>query len=176
LITICDCLLGLPSIMLDRNPMQRERRTLYGMAGEYRKPDHGVEYRTLSNFWLRSPVLADFVAQMAGMCVDVLTTSLGYGDNPESALVKNISFPNLALAIQYNNADMARGVWEAGVKPFIMKWFPSDGPVNASLMPKFEKFLSKDVTEWFPNDPMVEWANYKSASPMWRPFLESISM
>lgn len=32
------------------------RRRYYGLAGEYRVPKHGLEYRTLSNFWLLHPV------------------------------------------------------------------------------------------------------------------------
>ncbi len=31
------------------------------MAGRYRKPSYGVEYRTLSNFWLNSPELVGWI-------------------------------------------------------------------------------------------------------------------
>jgi hypothetical protein len=31
------------------------RRAYYGLAGEYRLPPHGIEYRTLSNAWLMHP-------------------------------------------------------------------------------------------------------------------------
>jgi len=37
------------------------RRKYYGLAGEYRTPEHGLEYRTLSNFWLAHPGLANLV-------------------------------------------------------------------------------------------------------------------
>ena len=33
----------------------KERRRHYGLAGEFRLPSHGLEYRTLSPFWLKSP-------------------------------------------------------------------------------------------------------------------------
>lgn len=44
-----DLYLGVPSITMDMN---WKRRELYGKAGAYRAPSYGVEYRTLSNFWL----------------------------------------------------------------------------------------------------------------------------
>lgn len=45
----CDLYLGLPSLFMDND---RERRNLYGQAGKFRTKPYGVEYRTLSNFWL----------------------------------------------------------------------------------------------------------------------------
>jgi hypothetical protein len=48
-----DVMLGLPSMIIDNSPAARNRRELYGKAGAYRLPAHGVEYRTLSNFWLK---------------------------------------------------------------------------------------------------------------------------
>lgn len=44
-----DLLLGVPSVLLDKD---EERRKLYGKAGCYREKPYGVEYRTLSNFWI----------------------------------------------------------------------------------------------------------------------------
>lgn len=43
-------------------PMRRE---YYGMAGEYRLPEHGLEYRVLSNAWLCHPLIANFVFDLA---------------------------------------------------------------------------------------------------------------
>ena len=44
-----DYFLGVPSIKLDQGV---ERRKLYGKAGCFRHKPYGVEYRTLSNFWI----------------------------------------------------------------------------------------------------------------------------
>lgn len=46
-----DVALGLPSVLMDSDV---RRRTLYGKASCCRVKPYGVEYRTLSNFWLRS--------------------------------------------------------------------------------------------------------------------------
>lgn len=44
-----DLFLGVPSISLDTGTL---RRQLYGKAGAFRPKDYGIEYRTLSNFWI----------------------------------------------------------------------------------------------------------------------------
>lgn len=47
-----DWYLGAWSLRLDKDA---KRRRLYGSAGAMRFKDYGVEYRTLSNFWLGNP-------------------------------------------------------------------------------------------------------------------------
>lgn len=49
LVILCDLLIGVPSLLRDSD---NKRRELYGKAGCYRSKPYGVEYRTLSNFWL----------------------------------------------------------------------------------------------------------------------------
>jgi hypothetical protein len=53
IIKAMDLFLGVPSVLMDKGEL---RKKLYGKAGAYRtwvKGDwHGVEYRTLSNFWV----------------------------------------------------------------------------------------------------------------------------
>ena len=44
-----DLFLGVPSISMDTGIL---RRQLYGKAGAFRPKDYGIEYRTLSNFWI----------------------------------------------------------------------------------------------------------------------------
>jgi hypothetical protein len=48
---MCDFMLGLPSLFEDKNDL---RRTLYGQAGAIRNKEYGIEYRTLSNYWLEN--------------------------------------------------------------------------------------------------------------------------
>ena len=46
---MCDYHMGLLSLLLDTDDRRRE---LYGKAGAVRLKDYGIEYRTLSNFWI----------------------------------------------------------------------------------------------------------------------------
>lgn len=69
---VCDYLLGLWSLSIDHDD---ERRNLYGKAGAVRVKDYGVEYRVLSNFWLKSEELMREVyrrATLAAQSVDKL--------------------------------------------------------------------------------------------------------
>jgi Phage phiEco32-like COOH.NH2 ligase-type 2 len=50
LVKLLDLTLGVGSILLD--PQGDYRRTLYGKRGAFRPKPYGVEYRSLSNFWI----------------------------------------------------------------------------------------------------------------------------
>ena len=89
--------LGVPSVILDSCPNRRE---LYGKAGAHRpkfaKKDgyNGVEYRVLSNFWLKSDDLMefvyskiekvhnnlDFIAKKASLLEDEIVSIINTGD------------------------------------------------------------------------------------------------
>lgn len=56
-----DAILGVACVALFGAYDDARRRRMYGMAGEYRLPPHGLEYRVLSNAWLFHPVLANIV-------------------------------------------------------------------------------------------------------------------
>lgn len=53
-----DIFLGLPSISMDNDT---RRRSLYGVAGSFRHKPFGLEYRTLSSFWIAKPELIRWV-------------------------------------------------------------------------------------------------------------------
>lgn len=58
LVKAMDMILGCWSVLMDD---EQERRLLYGKAGCYRPKPYGLEYRTLSNFWLKDPELIEQV-------------------------------------------------------------------------------------------------------------------
>ena len=61
-----DILLGLPSVLLDDDT---ERRAMYGAAGAHRIKPYGVEYRSLSNFWLGSERLQEWAYEQSVLAV-----------------------------------------------------------------------------------------------------------
>lgn len=67
-----DYYLGLYSLMWDQDT---KRRSLYGKAGAFRPKPYGVEYRPLSNVWLSTPVLQEWVFNAAYKgTYDLITT------------------------------------------------------------------------------------------------------
>ncbi len=56
-----DAVLGVAAVSLFAKIDEPRRRQMYGLAGEYRLPKHGLEYRTLSNAWLCHPLAANIV-------------------------------------------------------------------------------------------------------------------
>lgn len=65
-----DLFLGIPSIFLDNDPTSAKRRAIYGHPGSFRRQSYGIEYRTLSNFWLASPKLVGLVWDISQFVVN----------------------------------------------------------------------------------------------------------
>lgn len=65
-----DLFVGIPSLWLDNDPTSAPRRKLYGQAGRYRVADpYGIEYRSLGNFWFRSPQLVGLIYDLCDFAV-----------------------------------------------------------------------------------------------------------
>lgn len=92
-----DLYLGLPSVILDPDT---ERRQLYGKAGCFRHKDFGVEYRTLSNYWLQSPELVAHVAQNTLFAAASINSGLVIPDNDQMYIESAINNNNHGLALE----------------------------------------------------------------------------
>lgn len=64
-----DLFLGCPSTRLDADTLRRE---LYGKAGAFRPKQYGVEYRTLSNFWIFSDDLIQWAYEGTQRALDFI--------------------------------------------------------------------------------------------------------
>ena len=76
-IRMMDLFIGIPSVFLDTDTATIVRKKLYGRAGRFRTPPHGVEYRTLSNFWVTNPELIRLFHNLSEFVVD-FTCNGGY--------------------------------------------------------------------------------------------------
>ncbi len=87
-----DLFLGVSSVLMDKG---EDRKKLYGKAGAHRPKSYGVEYRTLSNFWIFDEKLIRWV-----------------WNNTHRALHEKIDVDaeckNILEAINNNNKDVAK--------------------------------------------------------------------
>lgn len=76
-----DFFLGLPSLIFDP---EVKRREMYGRAGAFRPKSYGMEYRVLSNKWVSSPILMNWVWSASTKAVEEFNKGnlleLKYGD------------------------------------------------------------------------------------------------
>jgi len=71
-IRAADIFMGIPSVFMDSDPTAPARRLLYGKAGAHRPKEYGVEYRTLGNFWVKSPATAQAIYLLADLAVRIV--------------------------------------------------------------------------------------------------------
>lgn len=92
-----DLFLGVPSVIMDSGS---ERRALYGKAGAFRPKSYGVEYRTLSNFWIMRPRLIKWAWDQTARTIDFLNYC--GGDNFSS---EQLDWHGEAIQQCINNGD-----------------------------------------------------------------------
>lgn len=71
-VKMMDLFHGITSVLLDNSPEAIKRRVLYGKAGCHRPTDYGVEYRVLSNFWFKSPMLVMMVDSLTKDVLEII--------------------------------------------------------------------------------------------------------
>lgn len=69
IIRVLDLFLAVPALFIDRDNL---RRQLYGKAGSFRHKKYGVEYRSLSNFWVNDPSLVSWIFDQILIAIDFI--------------------------------------------------------------------------------------------------------
>lgn len=173
IIPILDIIVGNTCVLLDRDKGNVERRKTYGRAGEYRIPGKArIEYRTLSNFWLRDYKLMSLVMGLARYAYSIVKSDL------DTVLLKCINVKNIEQAINKNRFDYAFKNWQY-VKKFILDYtHPSivnDFPICPDTIHLFEFFVAKGLDYWFPKSDIVKrWtAQWEGHGNGWESFLKN---
>ena len=76
LIRFLDLLLTIPTMRLDNDNGSKLRRSKYGKAGCFRPTPYGIEYRTPSCWWLKSPMFVSLVYGLARMAWSMVTINM----------------------------------------------------------------------------------------------------
>jgi hypothetical protein len=99
LIKCMDLFLGVPSVLMDKDTTRKE---LYGKAGAFRFKPYGVEYRVLSNFWVKNPSYTDWVYNQTNRAVEAVDSQFAI-DELQDAIVSTINTNDTYMAKQLVN-------------------------------------------------------------------------
>lgn len=113
MIKLMDATLGVVSTVIDSSPEAIRRRTLYGKAGAFRPTEYGVEYRSLSNFWLGSPHYIEMVYRLVDECLELVKTGVGQD------LLDDLNQEDLLNTINNGNVKQALDIWETVLVPWL---------------------------------------------------------
>lgn len=159
-VKMLDIICGNTCVLVDRDPANVERRKLYGKAGEYRLPPHGLEYRTLSNFWLHSFPLMSLAFGLARLAVQLQADANHETYYKEFTSV--VKPRNILKAIQKNDFDIAMENFKA-LEPLILQVSNNTDryAIHKDNIKEFYYFVETNkkhgLSCWFPDDPMTHW-------------------
>ena len=105
LVILCDLFMGLPSLSWDKDTKRRE---LYGKAGCFRVKPYGVEYRTLSNAWLKTVRHQERVFELAVLAAENLDNFVKIFKTLELTL--DIKYTDVRTIIDTSNTYHAENI------------------------------------------------------------------
>jgi len=183
-VQLLDLICGNTLVLLDRDKGNIERRKVYGKAGEYRTPKHGLEYRTPSNFWLISYPMMALTFSLARFAVVV-----HYSGKAEEYL-KCVDREDIKKAINENDFDLAlenfkkiSALLDRDCK--LSDDLDDNGEVRTPFAhggtSKFIQFAKevnrKGLHHFFPEDPMHHWINHGDFHQKgWYEFIHAFSL
>jgi Phage phiEco32-like COOH.NH2 ligase-type 2 len=94
-----DVFAGVPSVLMDDGEL---RKQLYGKAGAFRQTSYGVEYRTLSNYWVFQERYCEWAYDAVAKALAAVTVGTSFDEDKEAILE----------AIDGNNRDVAARIVE----------------------------------------------------------------
>lgn len=112
-VKVMDCVHGVMSTVLDSGQEAIDRRQLYGKPGAHRPKEYGVEYRVLSNYWLKSPVT---VMLMYHLTQDVLGI---VREEKAEELIEAMGENQVVSTIAKGDADAAAKMIETHLLPIL---------------------------------------------------------
>lgn len=124
-IKLCDLLVGIPAVFLDRDTerVQWRRQVIgYGVAGEFRIQPWGYEYRTLGSWPLSHPFWAWWANSSVRMANSIAEFLLGFGRKSD---LFNIDRTAVERTINSNNFNDAKAIW-MDVKKILQNEFDLD--------------------------------------------------
>lgn len=154
LVKMFDILVGNTCVLIDRDSGNIERRKVYGQAGEFRTPPHGVEYRTLSNFWLRSYELMSLAFGLVRHAVIIVANDM------DDKFLELVDMDDITRAINTNDFSLALRNFKK-IEKLLLEITPNDDayPINSDNIKQFRHFIKKGIDHWFDDDSVEHWCD-----------------
>jgi len=153
---LSDLFVGIPSVMLDREKSSKERRKMYGRAGEYRLPPHGFEYRVPSNFWLRHSALGSFMLGNLRFVGHLVNRQIGNAKK----IINGVDWELVVEAINQNSFSKAKKAWIEFARPILIKNQCIDAyhfDLAPSVVPVFEFVAQKGIHHFWSDHVFENW-------------------
>jgi hypothetical protein len=114
-IKMMDYLAGVLLVLLDRSKAAVRRRDKYGKAGCFRPTPYGVEYRTPSCWWLKSPMTLSLIFGMVRLAWNICSS-----DGQDELLLKQMkySFDDARCIIDESDIKEAKKFWKT-LRPYV---------------------------------------------------------
>jgi len=157
-IPVLDLIVGNTLVIIDRDPVNSMRRQVYGKAGEHRTPKHGLEYRTPSNYWLKSYPLMGLAMGLSRLAVNIVANSYD-DDRFVRELFKRISMSHVYRTINFNSVEDARYILNQ-IMPLLLEFIPNNDlyPIHSGISKEFNYFLN-NADKYFKEDVIEHWTN-----------------
>lgn len=108
-----DAILGVATVSMFGSIDNPDRRQYYGLAGEYRTPKHGLEYRTLSNAWMCHPTVTYIIFELARKVISLVDSDMfqlwKYNEADTIECINTCNIP-LAFEILKMNEEMFKDI------------------------------------------------------------------
>ena len=111
LIKMLDAVVGTMSVALIPTRMERFRSNYYGKAGTFRIQPHGLEYRSLSSYWMVSPQMQSLIF---GLVRDCFTYS---ANGMDDKYLSKFDMDEVVRVINNSDIKGARDIYNDIIKP-----------------------------------------------------------
>ena len=118
-----DYIIGIISTFLDFSSDAIKRKRLYGKAGSFRVTDYGIEYRVLSNFWMKSPKCVEMIYYLIIDCFHIFMRNEGMPPEiagNEEKIITTINSGDIKTALDMYNTELKRNLNESSIKSIEM--------------------------------------------------------
>ncbi len=110
MVKMMDTFHGVISTLLDSSKAAVDRRQLYGKAGAHRPTPYGVEYRSLSNFWMKSPELVMLMHALTQDAINVIQKG------QDEKLIETLGSEDIIATINTGNANTAKSMLDRYIR------------------------------------------------------------